>query len=134
MSIISVIGKIAGTAWKLGKVLLPIIGAFRQSTEEVDLVFDKIDEIIAKGGDVADSFFDRNMKTINDVERFAHDSQEFFMEVELLMKDIKAAAEDDTVSPEEAEKLGQRLFKVKDRIPLLSAQSTILEKALNEMN
>ena len=119
MSIFGFLGGILKKVWDVGKILLPIVEAFRAASPEVDRVLDKIDDIIDEGGEVADDFFDRNLPTINGMLEFYRDMQVVGLSGEDFMEEVIIASQTETpdeITPEEVENLGKLLMVHKDDI------------------
>ena len=136
MSLRSTLGNIARTAWKLGTILLPILRALREVSPDVDRVMDTIDEVMVEGGDVADDFFDRNLETIQSMKGFGNGLADLGVEISALCDRIILASQVDspeTITLPEAQVIGERVLRVKDKIAALVSGTVELEKALEKM-
>lgn len=118
-SIISVIGTaakavayIAGKVYSVGKILLPIISAFRQASPQVDAIVDKLEDVLEMGESQADDFLDQNVDLLYDMEAFGGDLQA----AGAALKDVAETAmlfsqeeTPDTITPAEAAILGAKI-------------------------
>ena len=122
MGIGSIFGALAGIlkkVWDVGKVLLPIVEAFRAASPEVDEVLDKVDHIIDEGGEIADDFFDRNLETIEGMLEFYRDMQKAGATGEAFIAAVIHASQVETpddITPEEVQLLSAKLWTHKDAI------------------
>lgn len=136
MSVFSVIGSIAVKVWGIGKVLLPILEAFRAASPAVDDALDKVEDILEEGGEVADDFLDRNLRTLEDMREFFQDMQaagvagQAFMEQAITYSQVESP---DQLTPAEAQTLAVMLPHLKDTLRALVTRED-LGKALASMS
>ncbi len=136
MSIFGFLGGIFKKVLEIGGVLLPILEAFRKVSPDVDKVLDKIDGIIDEGGEVADDFLDRNLRTLEDMQEFYHDMQRAGSTGELFVAEaIKASQVEtpDDITPDEVEAVGRLLLVHKDALRGLFSRNEELAKAIKAM-
>jgi len=136
MSILGFLGGIFSKVWQIGSVLLPILDAFRKVSPDVDKLLDKIDGIIDQGGEVADDFLDRNLRTLNDMKEFYHDMQEVGVTGEAFIDEAINASQvesPDDITPEEAKAIGELTLYHKDALRKMLSKNDSLAKSIKAM-
>jgi hypothetical protein len=139
MGIGSIFGVVAGIlkkVWDVGKILLPIVEAFRAASPEVDQVLDKVDSIIDEGGEVADDFFDRNLPTFLGMQEFYRDMQVAGATGEAFIAAALQASQVDTpdeITPEEVQMLSAKLWAHKSAIEGFFSRQDELAEGLKAM-
>lgn len=135
MSVFKFIGGLAAKVWGIGKVILPILEAFRSASPDVDQALVKLEDIIQDGGEVADDFLDRNKRTLEDLQDFFQDMQVTGALGEKFMADCLIYSQVDTpdeITPQEVADLGEQLPALKLAIARLFSRND-LETALRDM-
>jgi hypothetical protein len=136
MSIFGFLGGIFTKVWEIGAILLPILDAFRKLSPDVDDMLSKVDGIIDQGGEVADDFFDRNLKTLTDMREVYQDmaavgaTGEAFINEAILVSQVQTP---DDITPQEAESVGRLLLEHKDALKLMLTSNEDLATALKAM-
>lgn len=132
-SIATVVGKVAVTAYGILKSALPVLQALRPAVEEVDQVFDFIEDKIAEGGEIADDFLDRNIEAIVGLEQAANRGVAVMQKMAELAAELRISSQErtpDTITEDEAVAIGEKLLEVK---ALLSSWGPELDAAIAKM-
>lgn len=136
MSILGFLGGIFSKVWQIGGVLLPLLDAFRKVSPDVDKLLDKVDGIIDQGGEVADDFLDRNLRTLTDMKEFYQDMQGVGVTGEAFIDEAIGASQVETpddITPEEAKAIGELILAHKDALRQLLSRNESLAKSIKEM-
>ncbi len=131
MGVGSFFGSIAGTVFKIGRIVLPILNAFRAASPEVDEYLDKVDDIIESGGEAADAFLDRNLGTLEDMQTFFSELEQLGADGRVLSVYLIEASQvesPETLTPVEAHKAGILLNQVRESFAALATKEELAEK------
>lgn len=131
MGIFGTLGGIASTVMNVGKIVLPILNAFRAASPEVDAALDKVDDVIEQGGEIADDFFDRNLSTLEQMNEFFVDLGAVAgtgQDLTRFLIDASQNESPETITPEEAQRAGLLIIQLKQRVVDLATTEELAEK------
>ncbi len=129
MKIFNAISSLISKVKQVGRLVLPLLNIFRDSSPEIDRALDKVEDVIESGEEAADDFFDRNAETVDAMHEFFGDLQALGAKGQEMTGAIITATRVETpdrFTPAEAEWVGGLILEVKDLIRALGKREQLI--------